>query len=375
MRSGMMLLMTMKTHVKNESQASAIRVLALLLMMSGCVFSGCASMQRPVFEPVFPAMEWPGRPMPPRIRFVGQLTSSADLKAQVSPLTSLGNFFVGKKPDSNLYGPRAVLSLPEKQCLWVADPGGRCLHFFDLKNRQYKKILKAGKSVLLSPVGLCAGPRNSIYVCDSDMAGLYRISDQSGEFISELRLPEQIQRPVAVHFDEKEMEIYIVDSGAHDIKVVALDGTLKRIIGQRGNGPGEFNFPLAIAQDDDMIWIVDTGNYRIQGLKRTGEPVAMFGHAGDGPGDFALPKSIAVDSDGNLYVVDGRFENMQIFDQTGTLLLYVGREGHGSGEFWLPSGITIDAKDRIWVCDSYNKRLQVFDYLGLAARQGRSEIP
>lgn len=353
----------------------AMRVRVLLSVMMGCLVGGCATTSRPIFEPVFPRLEWPGHPMPPRIRYVGQLTSSADLKAQSSPFKSLGDFFVGKVPDSHLYGPRAVLSLPDKECLWVADPGGRCLHFFDFQNRSYKKILKMGKSILLSPVGLCAGPRNSIFVCDSDFAGIYRISDRTGELISELRLPEQVQRPVAIHFDEEEEEIYIVDASAHDIKVVTLDGTLKRIIGQRGNAPGEFNFPLAIAQHDDMIWVVDTGNYRIQGLKKTGEPVLAFGQAGDGPGDFALPKSIAVDSDGNLYIVDGRFENMQIFDPAGTLLLYVGREGRGPGEFWLPSGIAIDAKDRIWVCDSYNKRLQVFDYLGLAARQGRSEIP
>ena len=88
----------------------------------------------------------------------------------------------------------------------------------------------------------------------------------------------------------------------------------------------------------------------------------LFGEAGDSLGDLALPKAIALDSDNHIYVVDSRFENIQIFDRSGRLLLFFGTEGTGPGEFWLPGGIFIDGNDRIWICDAYNSRIQVFDY-------------
>jgi hypothetical protein len=64
-----------------------------------------------------------------------------------------------------------------------------------------------------------------------------------------------------------------------------------------------------------------------------------------------------------VYVVDARFENIQVFDRSGQLLLGFGQEGTGPGEFWLPTGLHIDSNDRLWVCDMYNGRVQVFDYV------------
>jgi DNA-binding beta-propeller fold protein YncE len=101
----------------------------------------------------------------------------------------------------------------------------------------------------------------------------------------------------------------------------------------------------------------------VQGLTTAGEPVVALGQAGDAPGDLALPKAVALDSDDHVYVVDSRFENVQVFDRSGRLLLSFGREGTDPGEFWLPAGVFVDARDRIWICDTYNSRVQVFEYL------------
>jgi len=76
-----------------------------------------------------------------------------------------------------------------------------------------------------------------------------------------------------------------------------------------------------------------------------------------------LPKGVAVGPDGNVWVVDAHFENVQAFAPDGRLLLAVGREGHAPGEFWLPAGICVDAKRRIWIADTYNSRVQVFELL------------
>lgn len=327
------------------------------------VIGGCAATPGPIFAPIEPPLAWPPPPAPARIRYLGQLTSAEDLRPVRSPLVPLGELFVGREPPQPLYGPRDVLVTRGGERVWVADPGGRCVHLFDLEHRKYAQLRRMAETQLLSPVGLCAGPEGSVYVCDSEAVAIHQLDADTGAWMATLKLPEELQRPADMMFNEVTSELYVMDVSGHDLKVLAPDGTLRRIIGQRGREPGEFNFPSSITRDGEMIWVVDTGNNRIQGLTLDGEPLRSFGQAGDATGDLAFPKSLAIDSDGHLYVVDARFENVQIFDRDGRLLLVFGQEGSGPGEFWLPGGIEIDARDRIWICDAYNRRLQVFEYL------------
>jgi DNA-binding beta-propeller fold protein YncE len=350
-------------------------LLGLGFVPGAIVLAGCAQRQRPIFEERYPALVWPAPPAPPKIRYVGELTSEADLKPARKPLAAIGEFFVGAEEPEPLYGPRSAVCTPDGQRVWIADPGGRCLHLFDLRTRSYKRIRSLNDAQLLSPVDVCLGPEDSVYVCDSEFVAIHRIAADSGAWLETLRIPEEVLRPAAIDYDPAADELYVVDSSAHDVKVLSRAGSLRRIVGHRGSAPGEFNFPCDIVGDGDMIWVVDAGNHRVQGLTRAGRPVIAFGQAGDAPGDLALPKGVALDSQGHIYVVDARFENIQTFDRSGRLLLAFGQEGTEPGEFWLPASIFIDARDRIWVCDTYNGRVQVFDYLKDELAPDGEELP
>jgi len=354
-----------------KPRSAHARVLRRVLRSAACAVlvlipAGCSSTVKPIFEEYKPAIVWPAPPAPPRVRYVGQLRSSDDLKPRTDFFQAIGRLFVGRDKPEVLYGPRSVLRSHDGNRIWIADPGGRCLHKFDLQDREYDRITELDNSHLLSPVGLTVGPPGSMYLCDSEDIAIHLLSDSTGGLIDSMRLPEDIGRPVAAAYNESRDELYVVDVTAHDIKVLSRSGNLLRIIGRRGNAPGEFNFPCDIVDGGEMIWVADTGNHRIQGLTHMGEPVVSFGQAGDAPGDLAMPKGVRVDSEGHVYVIDARFENVQIFDAKGRLLLAFGGEGIGPGEFWLPSGLFIDVDDRIWVCDSYNRRVQVFDYVRIA---------
>jgi sugar lactone lactonase YvrE len=89
-------------------------------------------------------------------------------------------------------------------------------------------------------------------------------------------------------------------------------------------------------------------------------------------GTMFRPKGIGMDSEGHLYVVDGLWGVVQVFDREGHLLYYFGSRGTRSGQFQLPAGLFIDRDDRIFVVDSYNRRVQVFRYFGLP-RQAQGE--
>ncbi|MBI5863120.1 MAG: 6-bladed beta-propeller [Planctomycetes bacterium] len=338
--------------------AAALPVAFLALALA----TGCQS-EQPIFAKSGSPLAWPEPPQTPRIRYVGQLRAASDLKPRRSLLESVGEALVGGPAAQPLYGPRAVLHTTEGDRLWVADAGGRCLHLFDLAQRRYQRVTQVGTTRLMSPVGLCAGPAGSLYVCDSESGLLHRLSDADGKSLESVILPDSISRPVALRYDPSHDEIFVADVQGHDIKVLARNGALRRTLGHRGTGPGEFNLPCDLALVGEKLWVADTGNQRVQCLALDGTPVSTLGSPGDAPGNLALPKGLALDSAGHVYVVDARFENFQIFDREGRLLLTVGAEGAGPGEFSLPSGIFIDSKDRIWLCDTYNRRIQVFDYL------------
>ena len=83
------------------------------------------------------------------------------------------------------------------------------------------------------------------------------------------------------------------------------------------------------------------------------------------------PKGIGIDSEGHLYVVDGQWGIVQVFDEQGRLLYYFGERGTGPGQFQLPTGLQIDKQDRIYVVDSFNRRVEVFHYYDIASSSDR----
>jgi len=104
-------------------------------------------------------------------------------------------------------------------------------------------------------------------------------------------------------------------------------------------------------------------NFRVQVMGMDGSFIRRFGRLGDALGDFARPKGVGVDSDGHIYVVEGLYDVVNIFDERGRYLLTFGSPGMGAAQFWLATGLWVDESDRIYVADSFNGRVHVFQYL------------
>ncbi len=339
----------------------------VMLTFLSCVIGpgmvGCRTPLKPVFETVANAPVWPTAPAQPRIRYVGQLRTAADLKPGRNAWDVFRDLVAGpEKPDA-LFGPRSIVCTRGGQRVWICDPGGRCVYIFDLNERRSTKITRIGQAQLLAPIDITVGPPGTLYLCDVEANSIYKINEHDGSLIETVQTESDLLRAVALDWNPQTAELFVLDIGAHNVKVLNEKGRTLRVIGRRGDAPGTFNYPSDLLLDRDRLWIVDSGNRRVQGVSLKGKAPIVIGKAGDAPGDLALPKAIAIDSDGHIYVVDARFENVQVFDRTGRLLLFWGEEGNGPGEFWLPGGIHIDANDRIWVCDAYNNRIQVFDYI------------
>jgi len=76
---------------------------------------------------------------------------------------------------------------------------------------------------------------------------------------------DYLYRPSDIEIDLKLSLVYIADSGNHRVVVFDLEGNFIRTIGQKGQGPGEFNNPTGLCVDkDSQLAVADYQNNRIQ---------------------------------------------------------------------------------------------------------------
>ncbi len=65
--------------------------------------------------------------------------------------------------------------------------------------------------------------------------------------------------------------LYIIDAQLNQILKVGEDAREHRVIGRQGQGPGEFNMPVRIYINNDILHVIDYGNNRIQTLDTDGK--------------------------------------------------------------------------------------------------------
>jgi sugar lactone lactonase YvrE len=119
--------------------------------------------------------------------------------------------------------------------------------------------------------------------------------------------------------------------------------------GVAGDGPDTFNMPSAalVAPNGD-IFVGDghggNSNARVLKFSKDGRLLKTWGKRGNAPGEFDTPHALAMDSRGRLFVADRGNNRIQIFDQEGSFL-------EEWKQFGRPSGIFIDRRDVLYVAD------------------------
>lgn len=330
--------------------------------------AGCSTPAGVVFDAANSAHCWPPPPDDCRIRFVGELKSSADLKPAVGAGDAIGEFFFGARSPEPMVSPLAVCT-DGAQRVFIVDSGAQAVHVFDLDTRAYARWAPRRESPtrFTLPVAAAFDPSGRLLVSDS-VAGCIFVFSGTGEFLGALG-DEALERPCGIVIDPVTRKIYVADPGAHQVVILSSDGYETGRIGERGAGISQFNFPTYLARDSrGRLAVADSLNFRVLIFEPDGTPEMAIGRKGDLPGYFAQPKGLCFDAEDHLYVVDAHFEAVQVFSSEGLLLMAFGREGHAPGEFWLPGGLHVDPKNRIWIADSYNRRVQVFDYLSEATK-------
>ena len=312
---------------------------------------------------IFPAMAnakvWPPAPAQPCVKYLGAIASAADLK----PARSLWVRAVGPEPEQKLVAPIDVAVSPSDQ-VFVADRDRRVVHCFDLGTRRHMLI---GEGTLELPSAVAWGDER-LFIADSRMGQVFTWSPERPQ-LTRFDLAD-LKSPAGLAYVPERQALCVADLGTRTLVLLDRDG---KPIAQfpPDDAPVELGSPMHVAYHPDVGLVVsDTINGRLVRFDPDGTYRDTIGSAGDGTGNLALPKGVAADSEGHVYVVDARFENVQLFDREGRVLMDFGEEGVQPGQFSLPAGICVDGRNRIWVADTYNCRVQVFQFLGAPPASG-----
>jgi len=324
---------------------------AILASAASALLVSCAA-TIPMDAP--PDIKWPMPPARTRIQYVDYIAGSNDV---VGDKTSAKSLLFGDYKDMKLTKP--TFPYYRNGVLYVTDVFQ--VMAFDLKNREFWIL---GKGYLKNATGLAVLSDGTTYIGDSVQKCVYMLKpgETKPQRITDFKMFSSVG---GMDVNEELGWLYVVDPKGHNIKVIDLEGKLRFVIGYRGVGNGEFNYPYDVKiGPGGRIYVSDSGNFRVQVFDGEGNFLGRFGSIGTQYGSFARPKGLALDSDGNIYVLDSAFGNFQIFNQAGMLLLAVGINGSDPGMHLLPVGIFINDEDRIFIAEHGNRRIQIYKYFG-----------
>lgn len=324
-----------------------------------------------------------GVPAPPdlllegnrKLSFIRSFSSEHEIRGKPGFWSKLLDVVAGEPEYHRMVRPYGI-AMDSRGRVIVTDPGAQGIHIFDFAEHKYHFLEhhKANSS-MRAPQCVAVDAQDNIYVTDSEMGYIF-VFDSHGSFrrtIGSLKGGEgYFKRPTGIAVDSQAQRIYVSDTLRDQIFVLDMDGSVLRTIGKHGTESGELYYPTELHLSRGALIAVDAMNFRLQFFSLDGSVQGGIGQPGDGPGGGSIfrPKGVAIDSEDHIYLVDGMWGVVQVFNRQGQLLYYFGRRGNQLGEFQLPSGLFIDKNDRIYVVDSYNGRVQVFQYSGLAQAEG-----
>ena len=343
-------------------QSVGIRRVICMLVVWSSVNPGWSA-QAPGAEPATvspPNRE--GKETSQRLRFVREFSSAQDVNRAHPVLDRTLDIIAGPKPDENaadvLETPYAVTT-DSGHRVFVTDISTRRVHVFDFGNSKYF-LLKEGSDRLQRPVGVATDRDDNVYVTDGG-SGSISVYDASGKFRHFLKPSKgkesYFEGPWGIAIDKRTEHIYVCDSPRHMIIVLDKDGRVLNRIGKRGGGTGEgeFRFPTQVVAVGDEIVVLDSGNSRLQVLDVRGRLLREIHLL------YADKRSgLAVDDNGNFYVSDALFNQINVFKHDGRLLYAFGQTGIKAGMFNGVSGMWVDSGRSLYVADAQNKRVQVF---------------
>jgi DNA-binding beta-propeller fold protein YncE len=282
-----------------------------------------------------PFVIYPAPPAPTKIQYLTSYSTSADFKKKQS---AFNKFVFGPEEQTPIVKPYGISVQGTK--VYICDTGIKGLIISDLAENTFDYFIPGGKGQLQFPINCDVDSDGNIYVADGNRKQVV-IFDAELSYKDAITLKEDV-KPTDVSVEGSKIWITAVN----DHKIYVYRKSDYSFIASFPEGQekseGYLYQPANLSVDDNLIYISDIGACKVHIYDDQMKHLISFGDVGKGFGNFTRPKGICSDKEGNIYVVDAAFENIQVFDPTGALLLYFGGTYNGPGGMWLPADVTID---------------------------------
>ncbi|MHB8708288.1 MAG: SMP-30/gluconolactonase/LRE family protein [Desulfuromonadales bacterium] len=351
-----------RIHLPVMAVCRLVMVLTVSSLMAGCV--------KPLPTGDGKRYLWPASSVDAKIEYLGFYASDVDLRH--GKYSWLEEVVLGKDLGRPLFGmPHAIDVRYGK--LAVVDQGLNRVLLLDMTDPD-KVFIGEGtetQSGLNLPTGVALTASREVWVVDSAAANVHRYS-MDGKLLGVFG-QGHLTRPTAIAVSRSDEHVVVVDTARHGLAIFGKTGKFIGFLGERGIGPGQFNFPVdADFGPDGELFVLDSMNARVQKFLRDGDTYRFageFGERGMAAGSFSIAKALAVTPSGHVYVTDSMSNKVVVFDRDGTFLLtFGGRYSSVDGKvapggFTMPRGIAADENDGVWVVDSFNRMVHRFQYL------------
>ena len=343
---------------------------ALLFALSACATAPMEMHYYPEARQGESTLVWPPPPEVARLSYVGELIGEVNFRAverfeegaAVKLLRWIAGMTRGDEQVTELIRPQSGMVDSAGRIL-VTDVGKQAVVVFDELNAELLIWDEAAPAKsFLSPIGIAGDGAGGYLVADADLGYVVRLSSD-GRPVGRLD-HDSLLRPTGLARDPDSGEVFVADSGAHDIKVFDAQDNLVRTIGHRGTENGQFNGPTHLSFSNERLYVSDTLNSRVQVLTPSGQTVSTIGRRGLYVGNLVRPKGVTADRDGHIYIIESYYDHLLIFNEADELLLPIGGTGSEAGKFFLPAGAWTDDGSRLFVADMFNGRVVVLDYIG-----------
>ncbi|QEM66773.1 hypothetical protein FO488_19175 [Geobacter sp. FeAm09] len=306
-----------------------------MIMTGTLLLAGCAAAPVAKKTSVF----FPAPPNEPRVQFLRAISGSKDVEDQQSKFSLLLSGASDRDVNKPITRPYGIHYTRGK--LYICDTqGASTVVIIDLQKKTFEYMKEnPGLGKLKKPINLAVDKDGSIYVADT-LRKEVLIYDPSGSYVGSIGKGSSM-KPVDVALDGD--NVYILDLNGNDIKIFDRKSReLIRSIGQFEDKSLGLALPTNFTLDDKgLIYVTNINDGSVKILDKDGHFISKFGKLGDAFGEFTRPKGIAVDARHRIWVVDGGFQNVQIFNEKQRLLMFFGDPPLLSGALNLPAGIDV----------------------------------
>ena len=204
--------------------------------------------------------------------------------------------------------------------------------------------------------GIAVAPNGHTFIADYTNHQIH-VFDEQRKYIRSFGQPGsgngQLRHPEGIAVDAEGL-VHVADYSNNRIKVFREDGTFVRQL-----GTGEIRFPRSVTVNNKLVYVGELLNHRIAIFTLEGQLIRTIGSRGSGPGQFNYPSAVAFSPDGDMYVADQNNQRIQVFNWDG-----VYQREFGGGQLSFPLDILITADGHVLVADFGNKRVVIFNTTG-----------